>query len=279
MIHVSGPSAWARRNGARMKGGTCGDAGASRSVSVLSARRIFGSSAICAGCARSAGDREESRDSPGKFPAEAASSQRPLRSVNAQWKTVPYVQNLMWRLTMMDDERYDSTAITLHWSIALLILAAFGLGLTVDEFPKAWKSGAINAHALIGLAVLALSLARLIWRRSHPAPELPSTMGPLERVAAKLIHLSLYVLMIVVPVIGVPTLLFRGRGLDFGLFHVASPFARTPEIFRPLTEAHEIASYALIALAAAHAVAALYHQFVRRDDLLARMAPRRAPGV
>lgn len=171
-------------------------------------------------------------------------------------------------------ERYDAIAITLHWSIALLILAGFGLGLTIDEFPKAWEGAVINSHALIGLAVLVLSVARLVWRLTHPAPELPSTMAPLERAAAKMIHLSLYVLMIVVPAIGVPTLLFRGRGLDFGLFHVASPFARTPEIFRPLTEAHEIASYALIALATAHALAALYHQFVRHDDLLGRMAPR-----
>ncbi|WP_298354797.1 cytochrome b [Rhodoblastus sp.] len=170
--------------------------------------------------------------------------------------------------------RYDTVAIALHWSIALLILLAFALGLTVDDFPKAWEARVVNFHALIGVAILVLSIIRLFWRVGHPAPELPVSVAPLARTAAKLGHAGLYVLMIVVPAIGIPTLLFRGRGLDFGFFQIASPFARTREIFHPLTEAHEIASYALIALAVAHTLAALYHQYIRHDDILARMAPR-----
>ena len=83
--------------------------------------------------------------------------------------------------------------------------------------------------------------------------------------------------MIAIPIIGIPTLLWRGRGLNFGLFEIASPFARTPEIYRPLTEVHEIASYALIALVVFHVFAALYHQYVLRDDVLRRMLlPRNA---
>ena len=42
--------------------------------------------------------------------------------------------------------RYDRVAITLHWSIALLIGAAFLLGLTVDAFPKAWERSVVNAQ-------------------------------------------------------------------------------------------------------------------------------------
>jgi cytochrome b561 len=176
---------------------------------------------------------------------------------------------------MTASERYDAVAIALHWSIAFLIVAAFGLGLTVDEFPKAWEAAVINLHAMTGLAVVVLSFVRLFWRVGHKAPELPITMSPLARAAAKIAHVGLYVLMIAVPIIGVPTLLYRGRSLDFGFFQIASPFARTPEIYRPLTEAHEIAAYALIALAAAHMLAALYHQHIRHDDLMSRMSPRR----
>jgi cytochrome b561 len=74
-----------------------------------------------------------------------------------------------------------------------------------------------------------------------------------------------------VPLIGIPVLLYRGLGLDFGLFQMPSLFARTPAIFRPLQEAHELAAYALIGLAAAHMLAALYHHFVRRDEVLLQM--------
>jgi cytochrome b561 len=93
------------------------------------------------------------------------------------------------------------------------------------------------------------------------------------RLASHAGHVALYVLMIAIPLIGIPTLLYRGRGLDFGLFQIPSPFSRTPEIFRPLTQVHEIASYLLIALAVGHALAAIYHQYVLRDGTLTRMRP------
>jgi cytochrome b561 len=175
-------------------------------------------------------------------------------------------------------QRYSAVAIALHWSIAALILLAFGLGLTVDNFPKEIKGAVINLHSLIGLAVLVLSLARLYWRMTHPAPPLPQSMPPLVRLASHAGHAGLYLLMIAVPLIGVPTLLYRGRGLDFGLFQIASPFERTPDIYRPLTELHELASFALIGLAAAHLLAALYHHFIRNDDILTRMMPPRRPS-
>lgn len=173
----------------------------------------------------------------------------------------------------MTQDRYDTVAVVLHWTIAALIVVALALGLTVDNFPKTMTGAVINIHALMGLAVLVLSVVRLVWRSAHPAPELPQSLGPLFRKASQAAHIGLYFLMIAVPLIGVPTLLYRGRGLDLGVMQFASPFARTPEIYRPLTEAHEIAAFALIGLAVAHALAALYHQYVRHDDVLLRMLP------
>jgi cytochrome b561 len=181
-------------------------------------------------------------------------------------------------LRAMQPNRYDAIAIGLHWTVAIFILVAFGLGLTVDEFPKDWEDAVVNSHALIGLAILLLSLVRLGWRLFHRPPDLPRDMARAVRAGSKVVHVLLYVLMIAVPAIGIPTLLFRGRGLDLGLFEIASPFARTPEVFRPLTEAHELAAYALVGLAAAHMLAALYHQFIRRDEVLLRMLPGSLTG-
>lgn len=152
-------------------------------------------------------------------------------------------------------------------------MVAFALGLSIDDFPKEWESRAINAHALIGLAVLLLTIVRVAWRAANPPPALPGSLGPLTRLASRAVHAALYLLIIAIPLIGVPALLYRGRGLNFGLFAVPSPFGRTPDLFRPLTEAHEIVAYAIITLAVLHAVAALYHQFVRRDNVLLRMFP------
>jgi cytochrome b561 len=169
--------------------------------------------------------------------------------------------------------RYDLVAIVLHWSIALLILAAFLLGLTVDDFPKAWNATVVNIHALIGLAVLALTMVRVVWRMGHKPPPLPRSSNPLLEKSSKAVHLLLYFMMILVPVIGIPTLFYRGRGINFGFFQIPPLLPRVPELFRPLTELHELSAYALLTLGVGHVLAALYHQIVLRDRLMWRMVP------
>jgi len=173
-------------------------------------------------------------------------------------------------------QQYDRVAIGLHWTIALLILAAFLLGLTVDDFPKSWGSAVVNIHALLGVAVLCLSLGRLAWRLGHKPPPLLKSGGRLAQTFARLAHGLLYLLMLAVPLIGVPTLLYRGRGIDFGLFTISPVLPRTPEIFHPLTEVHELSAYALLLLAGGHALAALYHHWILRDRTLTRMLPQGA---
>jgi len=173
----------------------------------------------------------------------------------------------------MSTQRYDAVAIALHWSIAALIAAAFLLGLTVDDFPKAYERTVVNTHVVIGLAVIMLSLARVGWRLVHRPPPLPRSNSRIIEMASKAVHALLYALMIVVPVIGIPTLLYRGRGVDFGVFEMPPLAPRVPEIFHPLTELHELTAYALVCLAVGHMLAALYHQFVLRDGLLRRMTP------
>ena len=74
-----------------------------------------------------------------------------------------------------------------------------------------------------------------------------------------------------VPLIGFAPLFTRGRGINFGLFQIASPIDRTKEWIGPTTEVHEVAAYALIALAVGHVAAAIYHQVALKDGVLLRM--------
>ena len=169
-------------------------------------------------------------------------------------------------------DHFDSTAVALHWTTAALIVVAFGLGLAVDAFPKELEHAVVNTFSL--LRHCNHRFDRRAYRlASRPAPPpLPEEVGgPLVRRATAVVHFLLYTLMVAVPLIGIPVFLYRGLALDFGLFQVPSPFARTPAIFRPLQEAHELAAYALIGLAAAHMLAALYHHFIRRDEVLLQM--------
>lgn len=167
---------------------------------------------------------------------------------------------------------YDSVARLLHWLMAALILAVFLLGLLVDEFPKSWEHVIVETHKVLGVGILLLVIVRFAWRLAHrpPAAELVS---PLLDRAAWLGHYGLYALMLAVPVIGLVYTALRGQGIDFGLFSIPPIMARNRELGRTVREVHELAAYALIGLASLHALAAIWHHFIRKDTTLMRMLP------
>ncbi len=99
--------------------------------------------------------------------------------------------------------RWGGVSQTLHWLIALLILALGIVGLTMGEFPKTPKYFWIyTMHKSIGITVLALVVARLGWRLYAGAPEpVPGTPTWQERIASAT-HTLLYVLMFAIPLSG-----------------------------------------------------------------------------
>lgn len=170
--------------------------------------------------------------------------------------------------------RYSGVAQALHWAIALLIVVAFAIGLLVDTFPPSWEDGIVNAHKLIGIAIITLVLVRLFWRAGHRPPEHASAGILLDRLSTAS-HVGLYVLMLAVPVIGLAFAAWRGQGIDFGLFAILALLLPDRATAGTLGELHEIGAYLLIGLAALHAAAGFWHHFVRKDTVLASMLPAR----
>ncbi len=171
-------------------------------------------------------------------------------------------------------QRYDRVQIALHWLIALLIFGLYALGLSVDLFDKPTRPLVVNVHEVFGLTLLALVILRIVWRMTHAKPPYPSSMGPLFRKAAAAGHGLLYLLMAIVPMIGVRAFLFRGRPLDLGVARIPAPFAADRDIVHQTVEFHGLMAHVLIAVAVGHVLVALYHQLVLRDDILTRMRPR-----
>ncbi|WP_448136329.1 cytochrome b [Stenotrophomonas rhizophila] len=174
--------------------------------------------------------------------------------------------------------RWGGVSQTLHWVIALLILAMGILGLTMGEFPKTPKYFWIyTLHKSVGITVLALVVARLGWRLYAGAPTpVPGTPTWQERIASAT-HWLLYVLMFALPLSG--WLYDSASGLRpfrwFGLVDVpklSGPDERTTQLSHAI---HEWGFWLLIAVVLAHASAALYHHFYQRDATLARMLPQR----
>ena len=172
-------------------------------------------------------------------------------------------------------QRYDLVAITLHWVMAVLIVLVGTLGLLHDSWPRQSQGFWINLHALIGLTVWILIVVRLWWRLRHPPPTPTPEIGVLTHRLAYAVHLLLYVLVFVIPLVGIVTFIWHGRAFELGFFKVDFGVRSNRAIFHPTEDVHGYLAYVLFALIGLHLLAALWHQFVRRDRLLQRMWPAR----
>ena len=175
---------------------------------------------------------------------------------------------------MSDNQaRYTGVAIFYHWVMAALVVIVGTLGLLHDSWPRATQAQWINIHALIGLLAWVLLMLRIGWRRSHRPPDLPPDAGEFSRRTSRPVHLLMYVLLFVIPVFGIITFIWHGRVFDFGLFRIDPHVPRDRAIFHPTEDIHGYLAYGLFALIGLHALAALWHHFVRRDRVLLRMWP------
>ena len=171
-------------------------------------------------------------------------------------------------------QSYHRTQIILHWLIAVMVFGLYAVGLSVDLFDKPVRPFIINLHASFGLTLLVLVVVRIAWRATHKSPPLPAGMGPLFQKAAAAGHGLLYLLMILIPIIGLRAFFLRGKPLDLGVLQIPSPFEANHDLAEQTADFHGLMAHLLIALVAGHIIVALYHRFVLRDDLLARMRPR-----
>lgn len=181
---------------------------------------------------------------------------------------------MQWRNS---PDRYGAGLLTIHWLMVVLIGGDWLLGQFKDATPDDWHRTVQFVHNSAGLLVLLLLVARLAWRLADPPPATePTRFGPVAAWAAKIGHGALYLLMLAVPITGIALVFANGRALRvFGLFEIASPWTRDREFAHSVHEVHEWLANALIIMALLHAVAALLHHWVLRDQTLLRMMPRR----
>jgi cytochrome b561 len=170
-------------------------------------------------------------------------------------------------------ERYGSVAIFFHWSMFALVVVVGVLGLLHDSWPKQTQAFWINVHAITGLIPWSLLIARFSWRLGHTPPLLPAEVGAFSRRLSAPVHLALYALMFVIPIIGIVTFIWHGRAFNFGIFQIDFGVKSNRAVFHPTEDIHGYLAYALFALAGVHALAALWHHFMKHDGVLRRMWP------
>ncbi|MCB2111509.1 MAG: cytochrome b [Defluviimonas sp.] len=161
---------------------------------------------------------------------------------------------------MKQSNGYSRAQIVLHWGVVLLLIASYVSHEAMKDSWRALRRGTeasglgTAVHVWVGVTILVLSLARLALRARYGAPALPEGGNPILDLVAKLTHVALYALIVLIPASGIAAW--------FGGLSAAG-------------DAHELMFNLLVAVAGLHVAGALYHQFVLRDGLMDRM---RKPG-
>lgn len=166
------------------------------------------------------------------------------------------------------NNHYGIVPVTIHWLSAALIIALLGLGFrassTVD--PEA-KASLLQIHATLGITILLLTLARIIWWRLDKKPAPVGGSPQWQDLSAKAVHVLFYIVILGMAASGIGMFVLSGAGpVVFGGEGSLPDFSQYPPRIP-----HGIGARAMVVLLVLHAGAALYHHFVKRDATLRRM--------
>lgn len=173
--------------------------------------------------------------------------------------------------------RYGSLSIGIHWLMLLLFIAVYACielrvlypkGSDLREALKTW-------HFMLGMLVFVMVALRLAARLSGPTPDIQPEPPSWMQISAKLLHLALYALMIVLPGTGWLLLNATGKPVPFFGLELPALIGENKDLATALKEIHEFAGTAGYYLIGLHAAAAFYHHYIVRDNTLTRMLPGR----
>ena len=169
--------------------------------------------------------------------------------------------------------RYSLSQISLHWATLLMIILTYAAMLTRDYFPEDNQPLVKLLHFNFGICVWLLMFARIFLRTRHATPPVTPSLPRWQNAASHAVHGILYLLFLSLPVLGVLTLEFGGREWFLLGWQVPQFVTPDPDTRSAVKATHEFLANCGYYLIGLHALAAIYHHYVRKDDTLLRMTP------
>ncbi len=169
---------------------------------------------------------------------------------------------------------WGSVSRWFHWILGVTVIGMLAFGWWMNHIPaRPDRVFYRSIHADIGYVLLLLMVVRLLWRIIDPKPALPSDTPRWLRISAHINHWALYIVTIMVATLG-----WAHSGAHkqdyadwFGLFRVPQITSPDKAVADAYEDRHIFFAYVLLALIVIHVVAALWHHFVKRDRVTARM--------
>jgi cytochrome b561 len=174
---------------------------------------------------------------------------------------------------------YSSKARHFHWVTAAFVFTMIPVGIYMVYRGEVTKFDALtnilyDSHKLAGFTLLFIVIARLAYRFTKGAPPDEPSLAWWQKAAAHLTHWGMYGLLLAVPLMGwlgvslYPALSIHGW---FSLPGLVSPDqTRAGTVFF----LHKLGAILLGLAVFTHIGAALFHHFIRKDNVLRRMLPK-----
>jgi cytochrome b561 len=185
--------------------------------------------------------------------------------------------------------RWNPPSKSFHWVMAFATLGTTALmyysqiyeaQAEVSQAARERYRELLWVHKSLGLLVLFLVLFRFAWNRHQPRPPLPDGLAPAQQRLATAAHHSLYLLMLLIPLLGwFASMAYGGRTDFFGLFEMPVIVAKDYDAAVIYRNGHIWLGWLMFALLLLHVTAALWHHFLRRDATLAQMLPWGRPNT
>ena len=179
-------------------------------------------------------------------------------------------------------DRYRPAARFFHWTTAAIVLLMIPAGAIMirEGLSRDVQNALFLFHKNVGVLVLFLVIARILYRWRNPPPPLPESVPPLQRRIAAASHGLMYALLVLMPVAGYVRVKAGGFPIEtLDAIGLPSLAPRSDALAAAAKSLHYAGGLALAVLIALHLGAALYHGILRRDGVFSRMWPPAAGGT
>ncbi|WP_193133539.1 cytochrome b561 [Klebsiella grimontii] len=172
-------------------------------------------------------------------------------------------------------DKYSGLQIGIHWLVFFLVIGAYAAMELRGFFPRSARPMINMIHVSCGISIFVLMAVRLLVRLKSPTPPIVPKPSPMMTGFAHLGHLVIYLLFIALPAIGMVMMYYRGN--PWFAFGLTMPHAAESdfELVDTLKVWHELLANTGYFIIGLHALAALMHHYLWKDNTLLRMMPRR----
>jgi cytochrome b561 len=170
-------------------------------------------------------------------------------------------------------DRYGRFSILIHWSTLAILVAVYACIELREMYPRgsAIREALKTWHYMLGLTVFFLVWLRITARLVGKTPPIVPEAPRWQLISANTVELALYALMIVLPLLGWVTLSAEGEAIPFFGLQLPAVVDANKALAERTEEVHETLATVGYFLIGLHAIAALFHHYVRRDNALRRM--------